>query len=107
MRELTEILQRLGFLPTAAQEIRADLTHRLEESPSLEELEAEFREIETVVTEVLGKDAAKLRLALLGDELARCRVGEALRALGEQVKTGDALVATCAKEEGHAQETSK
>lgn len=42
-RDLVELLQRLGFLPSAVQEIRADLSHshRFEAAPTFETLEAE------------------------------------------------------------------
>lgn len=48
MREFVEKLQSLGYLPTAAQQIRADLTHRLEG----DRISQEFLEVETVLAGV-------------------------------------------------------
>ncbi|MCZ2110857.1 MAG: hypothetical protein LC118_15035 [Dehalococcoidia bacterium] len=45
LREFVQSLQSLGYLPTAAQRIEADLTHRAGEIPTPESLEAEFVQI--------------------------------------------------------------
>ncbi len=62
---LVERLQSLGYLPTAAREIRADLTHRVEEPPDMAALEAEF----AIVTALVQQSAP-------GDEAARARLEE-------------------------------
>ncbi|MFU8829596.1 MAG: ECF-type sigma factor, partial [Phycisphaerales bacterium] len=50
MCELVRLLQRLGYLPEAARELRADITCRtgLEELPSSVELEAELERLSAV-----------------------------------------------------------
>ena len=47
-KELTGLLQRLGILPLAAQEIRADLTHRVEEVPSSGDLRDQVQTLQEV-----------------------------------------------------------
>lgn len=47
-RETVETLQSLGYLPTAAQQIQADLTHRIEG----DQLQQDFHEVEAVLREV-------------------------------------------------------
>jgi transposase len=46
-KELTELLQRLGILPLAAQEIRADLTHHAQEVPTAGELRQNFDKLKS------------------------------------------------------------
>ncbi len=63
MRELIEKLQSLGYLPTAAQQIEAELTHRIESH----KLSEEFLEVERVLKDVAipeGSEAAKQLTAL-------------------------------------------
>ncbi len=47
--DLVQSLQRLGYLPTAAHEIRADLTHHVDEPPSFEQMLTEIGQLEFVV----------------------------------------------------------
>lgn len=47
-RELVQSLQRLGYLPTAVVEVRADLTHRLEEVPDVDALREELERLESI-----------------------------------------------------------
>ncbi len=42
-------LQRLGYLPTAAHEIRADLTHHVDEPPGFDEMLTEIGQLELVI----------------------------------------------------------
>ena len=65
-KELAELLQRLGILPLAAQEIRTDLTHRVEEIPTSAELRRELQGLQQVWKEA-GAPAA-LQPALVGVE---------------------------------------
>src|SRR5262249_32768180 len=79
MLELTQWLQRLGLLPTAPQEIRADLTHRVDAPPSFEELESQVQGLELVLQQAGGGDeGARASLESLRDELARHRARERL-----------------------------
>ncbi len=41
-------MQRLGYLPTAAQKVEADLTHHLGEVPDLATLQAEVRRLRQI-----------------------------------------------------------
>jgi transposase len=45
VRDLVQGLQRLGYLPTATQKVEADLTHRVAELPSVEDLRAELNRL--------------------------------------------------------------
>jgi len=86
-KELTETLQRLGFLPTAAQEIRADLTHRVEGPPSFDELHAQIETLELVLHQAGGSDPNSLAgLGELKQELARFRAGEKIGLLTQAIK---------------------
>jgi len=86
-REMTETLQRLGFLPTAAQEIRADLTHRVEGPPSFDELHAQIETLEVVLQQAGRSDPNSLTgLGELKRELARFRAGEKLDLLTQAIE---------------------
>ena len=50
IKELTELLQRLGILPTAAQELRADIHHVVAEVPSLQEMQ----KVVTIIEQTCG-----------------------------------------------------
>ncbi len=62
-RQLVETLQRLGFLPSAIQQLQADITHRLDHETHMREL----TELESITAEAgLGGDGAvKAQLARL------------------------------------------
>ena len=47
--DLVQSLQRLGYLPTAAHEIRADLTHHVDEPPGFDEMLTEIGQLELVI----------------------------------------------------------
>ena len=48
-REVVEALQSLGYLPTAAQELRADMTHHLGTPQSLEQTLGELKELRLLI----------------------------------------------------------
>ena len=81
MKELTELLQKLGILPLAAQEIRADLTHRVEETPSLLDLTGQFRALEEVWREAGGPEALKPALTSVEGLLAKAEAAEQVHAI--------------------------
>lgn len=86
-REMTETLQRLGFLPTAAQEIRADLTHRMDAPPSFDELHSQIETLELVLQQAGGSDPEPLAgLGALKQELARFRAGEKIGLLTQAIE---------------------
>jgi transposase len=49
VKELTELLQHLGYLPTAAHQIRADLTHHIDEPPSFDQMQMEVARLELLI----------------------------------------------------------
>ena len=49
VKELTEKLQSLGYLPTAAHQIRADLTHHIDEPPSFDQMQMEVARLELLI----------------------------------------------------------
>ena len=51
LKERTLLLQKAGILPTAAQEIQADINHRFE-NPSKEQLFAQYEHLRSVVHDV-------------------------------------------------------
>lgn len=56
VRELAEVLQRLGYLPTAAHEIKADLTHHLGGMPEIPELQQELARLQQAHRKYLPQD---------------------------------------------------
>ena len=50
-RDLVQRLQSLGYLPTAPQEIRGDVTHRLEETPGYDEIQVEVARLEVILSQ--------------------------------------------------------
>ena len=49
IKEMTELLQRLGYLPTAAQQVRADLTHHLDEPLSTDQMRSEAESLGLII----------------------------------------------------------
>jgi len=49
VKELTELLQSLGYMPTAAHQIRADLTHHIDEPPSFDQMQMEVARLELLI----------------------------------------------------------
>lgn len=79
MRDLTEVLQRLGFLPTAPQQLEASILHRHAEPPSVAELEAQARSLQdTLLQAGAGDDETLKQLAALQDTLGRAVAAETL-----------------------------
>ena len=88
-KEQTELLQRLGILPLAAQEIRADLTHRVEEVPTSSQLRQELESLQEIWKEA-GAPAA-LQPALVGVEglLAKAQASEQVDDLRARLSAGE------------------
>ncbi len=79
-------LQSLGYLPTAAQEIRADLTHRVEEPPDMAALEAEFTVVTTLVQQSAPQDvAARARLEELRVAISRTGLAHGIEDLKQSM----------------------
>ena len=51
---MIQSIQRLGYLPSAVQEIRADLTHHIEEPPGYDEMQVEIARMEVVLKRTGG-----------------------------------------------------
>ncbi len=83
---LVERLQSLGYLPTAAQEIRADLTHRVEEPPDMAALEAEFTVVTALVEQLApGDGAARARLEELKAAISRTSLAHGIEDLKQSM----------------------
>ena len=81
-RELFEMFQRVGYLPTAPQQLEAAVFHRHEDPPSAAQLEAEARRVLVIMKESGAADGDTLnQLAALQDSLARSAASESLAVL--------------------------
>ncbi len=90
-RELVQSLQRLGYLPTAVVEVRADLTHRLEEVPEVEALREEIERLESIRAGCRIADPALAeRLRETRDILARLSAGKRLKEIASGLSPGAA-----------------
>jgi hypothetical protein len=59
--ELSQRLQSLGFLPTTAQRIEADVIHRADDPTSLAEIESEARRLREIEGSLPGKKTKKVK----------------------------------------------
>lgn len=92
---MMQSMQRLGYLPSAVQEIRADLTHHIEEPPGYDELQAEIARLEIVLKRTGGgDDTSRRQLGELRDTVARLSVGDQLAQVKERLLEGDQDVQT-------------
>ncbi len=88
VRESTELLQSLGYLPLRPKEIVGDIFHHQESgSESLSELRSQIEEIETLASEC-GEisDDAKSQLANFKEELKRMQMTEDLKKIEASAK---------------------
>jgi hypothetical protein len=65
LREFVQSLQSLGYLPTAAQRIEADLTHRAGEVPTADSIQADLQQL-MVIQQACRPDDAALRQKIEG-----------------------------------------
>lgn len=91
--DLTQSLQRLGYLPTAAQKLEADLTHHIGEAPDFEELQAETRRLIHITQlalpgaqegETADPEVAK-RLTKLEEEITRANLASEIEELSSTI----------------------
>ena len=83
-RELVETLQKLGYLPTAAQEFRGELTHRVETSPEAGVMSAEIARLEQIVAASASADQELIaRLEDAKRAVTALHAEESVRALQE------------------------
>jgi DNA-binding CsgD family transcriptional regulator len=89
-RELAEVLQKLGYLPTAAQEIRADLTHHLGSMPALPELQLELQRLQEIRVRHLPQDLqAGLQLEQAQQVILKLSVSDQIDQLREEIGKAD------------------
>lgn len=75
-----ERLQKLGYLPTAATRVQADLTHHAAELPSSDELEGQLAGLRELVSSEGQADPALLEsLGNMSSALARARVATEIK----------------------------
>lgn len=79
-------LQRIGFVPTAVQEIRGDLTHHFAEPPGLDEMRQEVDRIEQISRHMAAGDPQiTAMIAKTRDEMTRLAVVEQLEQLSDAI----------------------
>ena len=74
IKELIETLQGLGYLPTSAKEVHADVTHRNVDALSHEELHAEIARVREAFVETENVEISK-DLNEVGDQILRTLAG--------------------------------
>lgn len=80
-KELIETLQTLGYLPSAPKVFQGELTHRVDEAPSYQELQAELDRVGHIVA--AGGDAEVLeQVGQIKDTVTRLTLGAQLKAIG-------------------------
>ena len=70
--DLVGVMQRLGYLPTAAHKVEADLTHHVGEVPDFATMQTEVRRLQRIRHQT-GDDAPEVteQLGLLGRQITR------------------------------------
>lgn len=90
-RDLVQLLQRLGHLPMAAQEIRGQLTHRLEDPPDLDSLRTELERLEGIVTECKPStgmpEGLLARVAQTKHAVDRMAIADSIHTLSNEITT--------------------
>ena len=71
---LVQRLQSMGYLSTATQSVRADVTHRIDDLPSLEEIELDIDALSAVVLEGGGGESETQRIAELKEVCLRAKL---------------------------------
>lgn len=89
-RELVQCLQRLGYLPTAAHEIRADLTHHVDDPLGYDQMLEEVTRLEVSVARGgKSQDGAMLeKLGQLKTVIVQNSVGACLTTLSQSIQEG-------------------
>lgn len=84
LKELIELMQSLGLLPLAAQELRADIHHLVEELPSLEKMQKVVMSIEQACGNSDGTKNVLVQLSAVKGLLAQATAASVLEDLKEQ-----------------------
>ncbi len=61
LNSLAERLQSMGYLPTAAKKLQADLTHHMENTLSLDEIKSEAQRLQDIKTSLPIKKTKKVK----------------------------------------------
>ncbi len=81
-RELMEVLQKLGYLPTAALEVHGDITHQVAlQVPSYQQLQEELGRIEKIQATSEEDEEAVMRLRSMRTKVERLAVAEEIQLL--------------------------
>ena len=90
--DLVGRMQRLGYLPTAAQKIDADLTHHLGEVPDLSATQDEVRRLKQIC-ERTGEDdpEAARQLGLLEQQVTRAKLASQVDAISSTMNNKGAV----------------
>ncbi len=78
-RDLIQSLQSLGYLPTAPRQFQGELTHRTEDVPSYDELQAELDRVERIVA---GDVEVLARVTMIKDTVNRLSLGQQIKSIG-------------------------
>lgn len=86
-------LQRLGYLPTATHEIRADLTHHVDHPPSFEETLEELEQLERALgaAESTPDESTQLQITELKTELTKYSVSAQLNSVKQSIQEKERL----------------
>ena len=89
LRERTQLLQRLGYLPTAAQEIKGDLVHHVVEVPKMDDLNEEFQRVLTICENTQELDEEnRQQLAQIKKDFSQLEMGEQLQMIRKLLPKG-------------------
>ncbi len=86
-------LQRLGYLPTAAHEIRADLMHHVDHPPSFDEMLEEVAQLELALgaAESTPDESTRLQITELKTELTKYSASAHLSSVKQSIQKKERL----------------
>ncbi len=90
--DLFQNLQRVGYLPTAAQKIEAELTHAVGEIPGFDQSHAEVQRLRSIVTGSAAWDSevdqsrALVRLSGLEQDIVQAKVAAETEVLSSEIE---------------------
>ena len=83
-QQLVETLQKLGYLPTAALEVRSDITHTVAlDVPSYQQLQEELVRVEKIQATSGQDEEAVMRLRSIRTKVERLAVSEEIQHLSD------------------------
>lgn len=86
LKELVECLQRLGYLPTAAVQVRGDVRHSLSvELPSVADLQAEAERLEVIGRHSGAPSDTLVRIGQMQQTLRLLMAAEQVEVLGQEL----------------------